>query len=88
MMELDSHANTCTLGANFRVIAHTDKSCNVTPYHPEYQTQLDVPIVQAATAYTDPQTGDSYILIINQGLIWVTSCQPHLSTQTNCEALA
>ena len=68
MMELDSHADTCTLGANFRVVAYTEKVCNVQPYHPDYQAQLDIPIVQAATVYTDPDTGESFILIINQGL--------------------
>jgi hypothetical protein len=59
MMELDSHADTCTLGANFRVVAYTEKVCNVQPYHPDYQAQLDIPIVQAATVYTDPNTGES-----------------------------
>jgi hypothetical protein len=31
MMELVSHANTCTLGANFHAIAYTEKVCNVQP---------------------------------------------------------
>jgi hypothetical protein len=68
MMELDSHANTCTLGANFCAIAYTEKACNVQLYHPDYQAQSDVPIVQAAMVYTDPDTGESFILVINQGL--------------------
>ncbi len=68
MMELDSHANTETLGANFRAIAFTEKVCNIQPYHPDYPAQSDVPIAQATTVYTDPQTGESYILVINQAL--------------------
>jgi hypothetical protein len=67
MMKLDSHANTCTLGANFRAIAYTEKVCNVQPYHPDNQAQSDAPIVQAAMVYMDPDTGESFILVINQG---------------------
>jgi hypothetical protein len=67
-VELDSHADTCTVGANFRFIAHTEKSCNVTPFHPHYQSLQNVPIVQAATAYTDPESGETFILIVNQAL--------------------
>jgi hypothetical protein len=36
--ELDSHADTCTIGASFKVIAYTEKSCSVTPFHPQYQS--------------------------------------------------
>jgi hypothetical protein len=67
MMKLDSHANTCTLGANFRAIAYTEKVCNVQPYHPDNQAQSDAPIVQAVMVYMDPDTGESFILVINQG---------------------
>jgi hypothetical protein len=68
MMELDSHADTCTLGANVRAIAYTEMVCSVLPYHPGYQAQSDVPVVQAVTTYTDQETGESYILVINQAL--------------------
>jgi hypothetical protein len=64
--ELDSHADTCTVGANFRIISVSEKSCNVTPYHPKYKAIKICPIVQAGTAYTDPDTGITYILVINQ----------------------
>jgi hypothetical protein len=67
-IELDSHADTCTVGANFKVTAYTEKTCSVTPYHPKYKSMQDVPIVQAATAYTDPDSGETYMLIVNQAL--------------------
>ncbi len=66
--ELDSHADTCTVGANFRAIAYTEKSCSVAPFHPQYQSMQDIQTVQAATAYTDTESGETFILIINQAL--------------------
>jgi hypothetical protein len=49
MLELDSHTDTCTVGSNCRIIAVTEKSCNVAPYHPKYKLIKNCPIVQAAT---------------------------------------
>jgi hypothetical protein len=74
-IELDSHADTSCVGPQCRVISVSDTICEVHPYHPDYPAIEEVPIVQAATAYDDPETGITYILIINQAL-WV----PHLST--------
>jgi hypothetical protein len=67
-VDLDSHADPCTLGANFKVISYTEKECNVTPYHPDYPSIDGIPVVQAATAYTHPETGETVILVVNQGL--------------------
>jgi hypothetical protein len=67
-IDLDTHADTSCIGSDCRVIAYTEKTCEVTPFHPGYDSIQDVPIVQAATAYTCPETGQTYILIINQAL--------------------
>jgi hypothetical protein len=67
-IELDSHADTSVIGNNCRVISYTDKTCQVAPYHPNYDSMEDIPIVQAGTAYDNPNTGETVILIINQGL--------------------
>jgi hypothetical protein len=68
MLELDSHADAACVGADCQVIAYTEKVCEVTPYHFSYAPMEDIPIVQAATAYTDPNSGKTYILIINEAL--------------------
>jgi hypothetical protein len=68
MLELDSHADAACRGADCQVIAYTEKVCEVTPYHSSYAPMEDIPIVQAATAYTDPNSGKTYILIINEAL--------------------
>lgn len=66
--DLESHADTSVIGANCRVISYTDKLCQVAPYHPNYATMQNIPIIQAGTAYDDPNTGETIILVINQGL--------------------
>jgi hypothetical protein len=68
MVELDSHADTTCVGKNFRVISYTDRICQVSPYHPDYQAINKVPIVQAATAFDDPESGETYVLIFNECL--------------------
>jgi hypothetical protein len=37
-IELDSHANTSVIGNNYRIISYTNKTCQVTPYHPSYDS--------------------------------------------------
>jgi len=78
--KLDSQSWIPTLilpafGADCRILSVTDQVCQVLPYHQDYQPFDEVPIVQAATAYDDPNTGITYILIINQALQI-----PHLET--------
>jgi hypothetical protein len=67
-LELDSHADTCTAGMNARVLAYTNKICEVSPYHPQYKAVQNVPIAQVGVAYTHPDTGTTFILVLNQAL--------------------
>ena len=46
----------------------TGKECGVAPYTDAYETIKAVPIVQAATAYRNPETGDNTILILNKAI--------------------
>jgi hypothetical protein len=67
-IELGYHADTCTLGTNYKVISYTDKDFNVSPYHPDYPAIDGIPILQAAIANTDSDTSETFILVVNQGL--------------------
>ena len=40
------------------------------PYDSSYEPISDVPIVSGATAYDDPDTGLTWLLIINNGLYY------------------
>jgi hypothetical protein len=67
--ELDSHADTCALGANFTPLSYTGRVCDVSPYNADaYSPERNIPIVSAATAFTCQESGLTYILIINEGL--------------------
>ena len=65
--ELDSHANIPVIGCNARVIATSDKTCDVRAFSPDI-SPLKVKIVDAAVEYSCPYTGVDYILVIRNGL--------------------
>ena len=67
--EMDSHADTCVAGPNFVVDEYTGENCDVVPYSNDYQPIKGVPIVNASTAYTHPDTGETVILRFNQ-VLW------------------
>ncbi len=66
--ELDSHADTCVAGANCVIIEETHQTEDVSAYSEELGTLKNIPIVTAATAYDDPATGTTYILILGQAI--------------------
>ena len=66
MMELNLHADTIFCGYNCIIIKFTSKECDVAPYTDAYNTIKTVPMVQAATAYENPETGETRILILNE----------------------
>jgi hypothetical protein len=66
--ELDSHADTCVAGPNCIIIEQTGFTVNVTGFSNKQGSFQDVPIVKAATAYDDPKTGATYILVIGQAI--------------------
>ena len=69
---MDSHADTCVAGPNFRIDEYTGEHCDVTPYSNDYKPMRNVPIVNASTAYTNEFTGETIILRFNQ-VLWYGS---------------
>jgi Reverse transcriptase (RNA-dependent DNA polymerase) len=65
--ELDSHANMAVVGRHAYVIARSGRSVDVSPFTPEYQP-LTAELVDAAVAYTDPYTGQVYILVLRNAI--------------------
>jgi hypothetical protein len=55
--EMDSHADTCVIGPNFRIDKLTGEHCNVAPYSSNYKPIKDVPIANASTAHTTKSLG-------------------------------
>lgn len=64
--EIDTRAESCVFGRNFRPTQYTDQVCNVHGFHPSSPPLLDVPIVTACTALDLEH--ETIILEIHQGL--------------------
>eukprot|EP00978_Attheya_sp_CCMP212_P024521 scaffold77161_cov37-Attheya_sp.AAC.2 len=80
--EIDNHADTLCLGANCLPVYFTGELCDVAPYSDSYTLKKDVPVAQAATAYTHPDTGEMIIFILNQGLWFGRNFLIHYGTPT------
>jgi hypothetical protein len=64
--ELDSHADTCVAGSNCVVMEVTNQTVNVSAFTEAHGVMENIPIVTAATAIDDEETGITYILILGQ----------------------
>ena len=81
-VEMDSHADTCVLGKNFVVLHYTGRVCDVSPYTDSYEAIPGVQIVTGATAWTCPETGEIFILVIPEAL-WMHEKMPHSLVNPN-----
>jgi hypothetical protein len=69
-------------GSNCIIIHYTGKECDVTPYTDAYEAIKSVPIVQAATAYDNPETGECTMLILKEA-IWMGDKMDHTLVNPN-----
>lgn len=53
-------------GSNFIILEKTKKTVNVSAFSAPHEVLHDSQIVTAATAYDDPNTSTTYILILGQ----------------------
>ena len=81
-IELDTHADSIVAGANCCIMHYTSRECDVSPYRDDYSPIKNVPIVQAATTYQSPHTGQNYILILNEAL-WMGDSMQHTLINPN-----
>jgi hypothetical protein len=68
--ECDTNADTCCLGKNFVIVEYTRRAADVYSYDKSIKPIENVPIVSGATAWDDPMTGETFILIINEALYY------------------
>jgi hypothetical protein len=66
---MDTHADTCVAGANFLAREFNGFTCKVLPFSNDYESTKDVPIVSAATAWTNKETVETVILYFHQ-VLW------------------
>jgi hypothetical protein len=68
--ECDTNADTCCLGKNFIVLNATFRTADVYAYDASIKPIENVPTVSGATAYDDPITGHTFILVFNESLYY------------------
>jgi hypothetical protein len=83
-MEIDNRADTTVFGANMTVISFTGQACDVPAFKESMPTEKDVPIATAATAYDDPDTGQTIVLEFNQVLWFGTSMKQSFVNPNQC----
>ena len=81
-MDLYSHADTIVCGINCIAMHFMVKECNVAPYNDTCKTIKEVPIVQAAKPYDNPEIGETTILILNEA-IWMVETMDHTLAKLN-----
>jgi hypothetical protein len=64
--EMDSHADTCVAGANCTILEYTGRFATVEAYSPDYPSK-EIASATVATTYDSPSSGESYVLILNDG---------------------
>jgi hypothetical protein len=75
--EFDTHADTCALGSNFVPLSYTGRVCDVSSYNADQgECKRNIPIISGATAYTCQNSGQTFILVIKEGL-WFSHKLPH-----------
>ena len=66
-VELDSHADMCVVGDNCFVIHNPNRPVNVYSYDPK-DGHRSTKTVDAAVGYQDVQSGQKFILMMNQAI--------------------
>ena len=74
--ESDTNAETGVAGKNMIPLAYTNRTADVFGYLSSNGAEKDIPIVTAATAYTDPRNGQTYILIFHE-FLWFGHMMDH-----------
>jgi len=74
--EMDTHADTCCAGANWRILDTTDEVCEVTPFLDSYEPVKEVMVARCGTVWTSPDIGREYLLVGDQ-MLWFGSQMEH-----------
>jgi len=66
--DLDSHADTCVAGSNCILGEETGETANVYTFTNERKPLMSIPIGTCYTAWTCQETGETFILVLNETL--------------------
>ena len=67
-LELDSHADTTCAGPEVRILDYTGQVCTVHGFSDSLSKMENVPIVNGITSYIHPESGETFVLVLNNAL--------------------
>jgi hypothetical protein len=87
--ELDRHADTSVAGSNFILLEEPTRTVDVFGFSPELPPIKKFPIGTVGTAWVDPKSGQSYLLILNKCLFMGDTMKHSLlnPNQLHCNGL-
>jgi hypothetical protein len=80
--KMDTHADTCCAGANWKLLDSTNEVCKVTPFLDSYEPVKEVMVTRCGTVWTSPDTGHEYLLVGDQ-MLWFGSQMDHALINPN-----
>jgi hypothetical protein len=84
--ELDSHADTCGVNDVAYILEYLGKVAEVHGFSKSLQAMQDIPIVRAALAYDNAETGEKVNIVINQALYFGNQLSHILLNQNQMRA--
>ena len=66
--ETDSNADACCLEADFATLEHATKQVDVHAHDESIKPLLNVPVVSGATAWDDPVSDQTCVLVVDEAL--------------------
>ena len=74
--ELDTHADTCCAGANWKIMETSGLICEVTPFLDSYEPVKEVLVARYCTVWTSQDSGREYLLVGDQ-MLWFGTQMDH-----------
>ena len=66
--EIDSRADTVCAGSTFKLLEESSQYCVVSGFHSDMAPMQNIPVATVATAYDDPVTQETYVLVFFEAL--------------------
>jgi hypothetical protein len=66
--EIDSRADTVCAGSTFKLLEESSQYCVVNGFHSDMEPMQNIPVATVATAFDDPVTQATYILVFFEAL--------------------
>ena len=65
---LDSHESMVVVGRNVKIISDTCRAEEVSPFTPDYESILQIPVVDTAIRFDYQHTRESYMVMVRDSL--------------------